>query len=187
MQTVKIILDALTTLPLLAITGMVMFELAKLLGDRDYAEEFIDAEFKPLDNPIPPPCARRSYGWQNSPSRAIASQTFMEGLPVELKRVLRRNAEELKKVQKWHHYATHAKKRRTRKKYWNKLWEYYRIRPIPWYGLPSSMEFTSGPGYSSGQGLDSESPEVIWWCRRPGEFYPVGEDGSMKDWGPRPF
>lgn len=156
----KIILDALPILSLLTITGIVVFELVVLFGDRARAEEFIDAEYKPLDEPTSPSCARRSHRCQDSPSREIASQTFMAGLPAELKRSLRRNAEELKEVQKWRHYAAHAKKGRTRKKYRNKLREYYRSRPVPWWWLPSSMELSSGPGYSSGRGLDSGSPDA---------------------------
>lgn len=177
----KIILDALPILSLFAITGIVVFELVVPFGDRARAEEFIDAEYKPLDEPASPSCARRSHGWQDSPSREIASQTFMAGLPAELKRALRRNAEELEKVQKWCHYAAHAKKGRTRKKCRNKLREYYRSRPVPWWWLPSSMELTSG------RGLDSGSPDVIWWYRRPGPIYPVGEGGRIADWGPRPL
>lgn len=168
----KIILDALPILFLLAITGIVVFELAVLLSGRAHAEEFIDAEYQPLDEPTSPPYARRSRGWQDSPSREIASQTFMAGLPAELKRALRRNAEELKEVQKWRHYAAHAKKGRTRKKYRNKLREYYRSRPVPWWWLPSSMGLTSGPGYIGGRGLDSGSPDEIWWRRNPVLLFP---------------
>lgn len=183
----KIILDAIPILYLLAIVGIVVFELVVLFGDRARAEEFIDAEYEPLDEPTLPSCARRSHGWQDSPSREIASQTFMAGLPAELKRALRRNAEELEKVEKWRHYAEHAKKGRTRKKYRNKLREYHRSHPFPWYWLPSSMELTSGLGYSSGRGLDSGSPDVIWWRRNPGLLCPVGEGGRIADWGPRPL
>lgn len=87
-------------------------------------------------------------------------------------RALRRNAEELKKVQKWRYYAAHAKKGRTRKKYRNKLREYHRSHPFPWYWLPSSMKLTSGLWYSSGRGLDSGSPDEIWWRRNPVFLWP---------------
>ncbi len=176
----KIILDVLAILAL-------AFVLTELLCTRAKAKGAIDVEFKPLDEPTSPPCARRSHGWQDSPSREIASQLFVEGLPAELKRALRRNAEELEKVEKWRHYAEHAKKGRTRKKYRNKLREYHRSHPFPWYWLPSSMELTSGLGYSSGRGLDSGSHDVIWWRQNPGLLFPVGEGGRIADWGPRPL
>lgn len=177
----KIVFDVLSVLAFFAITGMVAFVLTDSRDNKACAKEFIDAEFKPLDEPTPQPDGGSWYWRQDSPLQKIASQTFMEELPPEVKRALRRNAEELEKVQKWCRYAAHAKKGRTRKKYRNKLREYYRSRPVPWWWLPSSMELTSG------RGLDSGSPDVIWWYRRPGPIYPVGEGGRIADWGPRPL
>lgn len=183
----KIVCDVLSAISWLAIAGMTVFTLTDLLGRKDEAVEAIDAEFKLLEEPAPPG-ARRSFTWQDSPSREIASQLFMEGLPEEVMRALRHNAKEMKKVQRWRHYAEHAKKGRTRKKYRNRLREYYWSRPAPVFpGAHTRYWLPASPGYSSGRGLNSGSPEIIWWCRRPGPIYPVGEGGRVADWGPRPW
>ena len=138
------------------------------------------------------PCANSSQERRDGSFQKIVSQAFMEELPPEVKQALRRNVEELKKVQKWRHYADHARKGRTRKKYRNKLREYYKSRPASaflgthdLYWFPSSIVLTSGPGYSGGRGLNSGSPEAIWWLRRPEEFYPVGRGDCMRYWWPR--
>lgn len=139
---------------------------------QDAEGDALDAEYRPVGAPTAPPSTGNYPGWQDSRLHGIASQTFMAKLPSEVKRALRRNAEELEKVQKWRYYAAHAKKGRTRKKYRNKLREYYRSRPVPWWWLPSSMGLTSGPGYIGGRGLDSGSPDEIWWRRNPVLLFP---------------
>ena len=158
---------------------------------QDAEGDALDAEYRPVGTPAVPPSTGSSPGWQDSRLHGISSQTFMAQLSPEEKRAIRRNAEELEKAQKWRYYAAHAKKGRTRKKYRNKLREYYRSHSIPWYWLPSNMELTSGHGHSSGRGLDSGSLGVIWWFRRPGHIYesiyPVSEGGRVADWGPRPL
>jgi len=56
---------------------------------------------------------------------------------------MRKKEQEQKQLRKWYHYATHAKKRRTRKKYRNKLRKYYASKPI----IPSgNWHYGSGAG-----------------------------------------
>lgn len=166
---------------LIALAGLLVLLFSP--EEQEPEEDVLDAEYRPAEVPASTPDDKSWYWRQDS----ALGGTFKEELPSEVKRAFRRNAEELKKVQKWRYYAAHANKGRTRKKYRNKLREYHRSHPFPWYWLPSSMELTSGSGYSSGRGLDSGSPDAIWWRRTPALLCPVGEGGRIADWGPRPL
>lgn len=55
---------------------------------------------------------------------------------------MRKKEQEQKQLRKWYHYATHAKKRRIRKKYQNKLRKYYANKPIP----SGNWHYGSGAG-----------------------------------------
>ena len=59
---------------------------------------------------------------------------------------LERIRKEQKQLEKWKHYATHARKRRTRKKYQNKLRKYYASKPV----IPGgNWHYGSGAGLFS--------------------------------------
>ena len=158
---------------------IIAFKLMASSSTEEAPSEAIDAEYRPAEELPYPPCTRQSHGWQDSPSRELFSQLFVESLPPEVLRAMQRHTKELEKVQRWRYYADHAKKGRTRKKYRKKLREDYKTRPVPWWWLPSSMELTSGPGYFSGPGLDSGASEVLWWLRKPGYVSRVGADGRL--------
>ncbi len=151
---------------LIALAGLLVLLFSP--EEQEPGENVLDAEYRPAEVPASPPDDKSWYWGQDG----VPGETFKEELPSEVMRALRRNAEELKKVQKWRYYAAHAKKGRTRKKYRNKLREYHRSHPFPWYWLPSSMKLTSGLWYSSGRGLDSGSPDEIWWRRNPVFLWP---------------
>lgn len=159
---------------LIFLAGLLLLALST--KDQDAGGDVIDAEYRPAEEPAFPPCARRSHGWQDSPSRKLASQLFAESVSPKLLQAMQRHTKELEKVQRWRYYAEHAKKGRTRKKYRKKLREYYKGRPVFLTESLSSMPFldsgvslASGPGYSSGKGLSSGIPvsEAVWWARRP--------------------
>ena len=117
-QTVLFYLSALIFL-----AGLLLLALST--KDQDAGGDVIDAEYRPAEEPAFPPCARRSHGWQDSPSRKLASQLFAESVSPKLLQAMQRHTKELEKVQRWRYYAEYAKKGRTRKKYRNKLHEYY--------------------------------------------------------------
>ena len=115
----------------------------------------MEADYVPLKETAPAARpARKSETWRDSPSRSILSHEASCISP-SLKRAINKYAEQLRRVKKWEHYAAHAKKARTRKKYRNRLREYYSKEPAfrPW-------------GLDSGRGIDSTAGG--WWLRSPG-------------------
>lgn len=117
----------------------------------------MEADFRPVAEPEPAPRpARRLQTWEDSPSREIVKKTNEQFyISPSLEKVVRRYAEQLRRVKKWEHYATHAKKARTRKKYRNRLREYYSREPA-----------FRPAGLYSGHGINSTSG--VWWLRTPG-------------------
>lgn len=116
----------------------------------------MEADFRPVAEPEPAPRpARRSQTWEDSPSREIVKKTNEQFyISPSLEKVVRRYAEQLRRVKKWEHYAAHAKKARTRKKYRNRLREYYSREPA-----------FRPAGLNSGHGIDSTAGG--WWLRTP--------------------
>lgn len=169
---------------LIFLAGLLLLVLS--IKGQDAGGDVIDAEYRPAEEPAFPHCARRSHGWQDSPSRKLASQLFAENLPSEVLRAMQRHTKELEKVQRWRYYAEHAKKGRTRKKYRKKLREYYNEKPVyltagltsrPF--LDSGFSISGGLGYSSGPGIDSGTSEKLWWLCPPGYVSTVGSDGRL--------
>lgn len=120
------------------------------------ALNIIEADFKPVEEPEPAPRpARESQTWRDSQIREYVKATNEQVyISPRLEKVMRRYAEQLRQVKKWEHYAAYAKKARTRKKYKNRLREYYSkepaFRPV---------------GIDSGHGIDSTAG--AWWLLAP--------------------
>lgn len=138
--------------------------------------DIMEADFEPVAEPEPARPARtfrlaytgpaQPPSWNNYDTPKMTGRetknvgrytaTF-EGVYITpgLERAMRRYAEQLRRVKKWEHYAAHAKKARTRKKYRNRLREYYSREPA-----------FRPAGLYSGHGINSTSG--VQWLRTPG-------------------
>ncbi len=80
---------------LIALAGLLVLLFSP--EEQEPGENVLDAEYRPAEVPASPPDDKSWYWGQDG----VPGETFKEELPSEVMRALRRNAEELKKVQKW--------------------------------------------------------------------------------------
>lgn len=113
--------------------------------------EVMEADYKTIET-MADRLIRAAQERQNAllePPKETAERVY---IPPRVERTMRRYVEQLRRVKKWEHYAAHAKKARTRKKYRNRLREYYSREPafMP-AGIDSGIATTAGG----------------WWLRTP--------------------
>lgn len=92
---------------------------------------------------------------QDKECKPIELYPYQKDMMAKMIKYMREREEEQKKLRKWRHYATHAKKFRIRKKYKKKLCEYYSKRPPKGGNWP----------YGSGAGIFLTYPRMTGEAR----------------------
>lgn len=128
-----------------------------------------------IERPAALPAAPAAEEERKEPDSETAGPVFVRTFETEnkaLKRAMQHYAEERRKVKRWKHFAIHAKKARTRKKYARKIRLYLERHPARrgYLFLPSQYEIF-GAVYTAGTTPPEPEPGPegagYWWSRTP--------------------